>query len=195
MGEGKRVGGATLETIDGVAGMGRVVGESQEGPQLTDVFHRRKGGRGPGPGVEEFDDVPRPGWAMVSVNGALDVRDQMTHTPMHTRQGKPTRSWFEGFEPAGGDGVSFAEGPDVPISETAVADYAVEGGHEPAAGGMGATPIDGRRRHRVTGGAAEGTGSKVGAAERHVGERPIEKETAALPVVFHGSDGIGSSDW
>ena len=74
VGEGKRVGGAAPEAIYGVAGMGRVFGESQEGPQLTDVFHRREGRRGPGPVVEALDDVPRAGWAAESVDGAFDVR-------------------------------------------------------------------------------------------------------------------------
>ena len=164
-GTGKRVGGATQEAIDGVAGVGRVVGESQEGTQLTDVFDRREGRRGPGPGVEQFYDVPRPGWAMVPVDGAFDIRDQMTHTPVHTRHGKPTEPGLEGVEPARGDGVNFAECPNVTVREPTVADGAVEGGHEPAAGGMGATPIDGGRRHRVTGGTAQGIGSEVGPAE------------------------------
>ena len=175
--------------------MGRVVGEPQEGPQLADVVHRRKGGRGARPGVEALDDVPRAGWAMVSVDGALDIRDQMTHTPVHTRQGKPTWPGLEGIEPARGDGVNVAECPDVPVREATVADHAVERRHQTPSGGMGATPIDGGRGHGMTGGAAQGIGSKVGAAECQVGGRPIEKVAAALPVMFHGSDGIGSSDW
>jgi len=173
--------------------MGRVVGETQEGPQFTHVLHRREGRRGTGTGVEALDDVPRPGWAMVPVDGAFDIRDQMAHTPMQARQGQPTWPGLEGIEPASGDGVDLAESPDVPVGEPAVADDAVESGHQPAASGMGATPVNGGRSHGMTGGAAQGIGSKVGPAEGEVGGRPIEKETAALPVVFHGSDGIGSS--
>ena len=165
VGEGKRVGGATHEAIDRVAGMGRVVGESQEGSQLTDVFHRREGRRRTWSGVQEFDDVPRPGWATVSVDGALDIRDQMTHTPVHARQGKTTGSGLEGIEPASRKGVNFAESPNVSVREPAVADDAIERRHQPAAGGMGATPIHGGRGHGMTGGAAQGIGSKVGPAE------------------------------
>ena len=134
MGERKRVDGAAQEAIDGVRSMGRVVGQSQEGPQFTDVLHRREWRRGSGPGVEALDDVPRAGWAMVSVDGALDIRDQMTHASVHARQGKPTRSGLEGFEPARGKGVNVAECPDVPVREPAVADHAIEGCHQPAAG-------------------------------------------------------------
>ena len=115
VGERKRVGGAASEAIDRVAGMARVIGKSQEGPQFTDVFHRRKGRRRPGPGVEKLDNVPRAGWATVSVDGALDIRDQMTHTPMHARQGQPARPGLEGIEPSRGGGVNVAERPDVPV--------------------------------------------------------------------------------
>ena len=115
VGERKRVGGAAPEAIDRVAGMARVVGKSQEGPQLTDVFHRRERRRRPGPGVEALDDVPRAGWAIESVDGAFDVRDQTAHTPVHARQGQPTWPGLEGIEPGRRGGVNVAECADVPV--------------------------------------------------------------------------------
>ena len=115
VGERKRVGGAAGEAIDRMAGMWQVVGKPQEGPQFTDIVHRRERRRRPGPGVEELDDVPHPGWAIESVDGALDIRDQMTHTPMHARQGQPARPGLEGIEPSRGGGVNFAERPDMPV--------------------------------------------------------------------------------
>ena len=165
VGERKWVGGATPEAIDGVAGMGRVVGETKEGPQLTDVFHGRERRRGPGASVEALDDIPRPGRATVSVDGAFDIGDQMTHAAVQARQGAPARCGIEGGQPGVGDGVHLTEGPDVSIGKTAVADHAVEGGHEPAAGGMGATPVDCGRGHGMTGGAAQVNNPKVGPAE------------------------------
>ena len=90
----------------------------------------------------------------------------MTHAAAQARQGKRTvRSGLEGVQPGVSDGVNLTEGPDVSIGETAVADHAVEGGHEPAAGGMGATPVDGRCGHGMTGGTAQVNDPKVGPAE------------------------------
>jgi len=175
--------------------MGRVVGESQESPKLTDVFHRREGRRRTWPGVQEFDDVPRAGRATVPIDGAFDILDQMAHAAVQARQGKAPGPGLEGIEPARGEGVNVAEGPNVPIRESAVADDAVEGRHQTASGGMGASPVDGRGSHRVTGGTAQGPGRQVGPAEGHVGHSPIEKVMAAVPVMFYGSDGIGSSGW
>ena len=61
-------------------------------------------------------------------------------------------------------------------------------------GGLGA-PLGGRRGYGMTGETAQGIEPQIGPAERQVGDSPIEKETAAVAVMFHGSHGIGSSGW